>query len=793
MKFVENDVMASLVRESFYDFVLEFWDTIISDPPVLNWHVRLMCDELQDMAERVFKKIPRKHDIIINVPPGSTKSTICSQMFPAWVWTRMPSARFICVSYAHQIALKDSIKSRDIVTSEKYQRCFPDIRLRLDENMKELFSNTKKGFRLAAGVGGSITGMHANFLIIDDPINPVQAHSDAELRAVNHWMESTISSRKVDKEVTVTILIQQRLHQSDPSGEMLERTKGEKIRHICLPGELTDDVRPLELRDRYVNGLLDPVRMPRTALDQLRQDLGEYGYSSQVLQCLVAGTPITTKRGDVPIESVTINDEVLTRAGFQKVKWSGKTGDADALTGVLFSNGSMLVGTADHPVWTKNRGWISMDALERWDYVLPLSWPKEKQLPNAFCLPVLATIGKRGSRITKTTIPRESISTGMCGNIITETFPRASISITKTGTLITIRSRIWNACPDGSTCCDTQTDRKSVVTFLIEFARSAGIGINQKKARSIIEKMERNGCAVFGVPLDSNRMSAKHADKNSHPDTTKKSSTARLNAKKRHATETTSKNAAIAELTSTQAIPVPIAAPNHVGQNGGGLVVPVYDLTVEGSPEFFAGGILVHNSPIPPGGGQFNVNKLILEDECDVELIRTCRSWDKAGTQDGGAYSVGALCGMDANNEFWILDIVRGRWNSTKREGKIRFTAEQDGVGTPVLLEIEGGSGGKESGENTVRNLAGYRVITFHPTGDKETRAYPLSTQVGAGNVHVLRRPWLRDLIEEMRFFPKSKYKDQIDSLSSAFNHLARKRTRIGGWKNKKRGDNKDE
>ena len=172
MNFRETEVLAALTRESFYDFVLEFWNTIISEPPILNWHVRLMCDELQSMAERVFKMQSRTHDLIVNVPPGTTKSTICSQMFPAWVWTRMPSAKFICVSYAHQVALKDSLKTRDIVKSELYKRCFPDVKLREDENMKELFSNTRKGFRLSAGIGGSITGYHAHFLIVDDPINP---------------------------------------------------------------------------------------------------------------------------------------------------------------------------------------------------------------------------------------------------------------------------------------------------------------------------------------------------------------------------------------------------------------------------------------------------------------------------------------------------------------------------------------------------------------------------------------------------------------------------------------------
>jgi predicted phage terminase large subunit-like protein len=107
-----------------------------------------------------------------------------------------------------------------------------------------------------------------------------------------------------------------------------------------------------------------------------------------------------------------------------------------------------------------------------------------------------------------------------------------------------------------------------------------------------------------------------------------------------------------------------------------------------------------------------------------------------------------------------------------------------DGDEVEIVLELEGGSGGKESGENTVANLAGYRVFTFYPTGDKESRAYPFASQVGAEHITVLNRPWTRDYIEEFRFFPNSKFKDQVDASSAAFNRLSRKRRKIGSmWK----------
>ena len=90
-------------------------------------------------------------------------------------------------------------------------------------------------------------------------------------------------------------------------------------------------------------------------------------------------------------------------------------------------------------------------------------------------------------------------------------------------------------------------------------------------------------------------------------------------------------------------------------------------------------------------------------------------------------------------------------------------------------MEQEPGSGGKESAEATVRNLAGYSVAVDHPTGDKVFRADPPSVQVNAGNVLMLYGEWNHEVVEELRFFPFGTYKDIVDALSAAINKLARK------------------
>ncbi len=245
-----------------------------------------MCDELQEVAQRVFTNQPRTHDLILNVPPGTSKSTITSILFPAWVWANMSSARFICASHTDKLVNDLSAKCRSIITSEKFTTFFPGITLMKDT--ESYFRNNHGGDRNTCTVGGKTpTGFHAHFILIDDPIDPQGARSEVELETASKFMTEVIPSRVVDKQVSVTILIMQRLHHRDPTKVMLDVASMEgttPTRRICLPGELTNDVQPEQLREKYVDGLMDPRRFPRSVLREYLQRLGKYSYAGQILQ-----------------------------------------------------------------------------------------------------------------------------------------------------------------------------------------------------------------------------------------------------------------------------------------------------------------------------------------------------------------------------------------------------------------------------------------------------------------------------------------------------------------------------
>lgn len=464
----KRNLIASICRDSFYDFFLTFWETIVPETLVPNWHIKYLCDELQIVAERVFAGKPKEYDLLINISPGTTKSTICSIMYPAWMWTRMPSIRCICGSYAGSLSMELSRKSRLVIKSQLYTELYPEIYLSNDQDTKGHFANTAGGSRYATSVGGSVMGMHGHVIVIDDPIDPQSARSDTALEDANTWIETALPTRKVDKAVTPTILIMQRLHQSDPSGKMMEQPN---VKHICLPATESDLIKPKVMRKFYTKGLMDTERLSRKVLAENERMLGQYHYAGQFNQ-----------------------------------------------------------------------------------------------------------------------------------------------------------------------------------------------------------------------------------------------------------------------------------------------------------------------NPIPDGGGMFKIVKLKLSPLAAIKIKtgKLVRYWDKAGSHNRGCYTVGVKMCQDIYGGFWVLDVVRGQWESQERERIIKETTELDGKECIVWIEQEPGSGGLQSAQDTIRNLAGYSVYAERPSGDKTLRADPFSVQVNNGNVGLATAMWNGDYMDEMQFFPDSTYKDQMDASSGAFGQLCVTRRVIG-------------
>lgn len=188
----------------------------------------------------------------------------------------------------------------------------------------------------------------------------------------------------------------------------------------------------------------------------------------------------------------------------------------------------------------------------------------------------------------------------------------------------------------------------------------------------------------------------------------------------------------------------------------------------------YASAAQLEQEPVPRKGAMFDVEQIQLIDELPTDDFVSVRAWDLAGSAGAGAYTVGVRMVYGKNTRgFYITDVRRGQWSSGQVRTEIENAAEGDGTDTQIMLPKDPGQAGIAQIDDLVSLLAGFNARAEPQSGSKETRAEPLSAQVERGNLYVLNRTWAKPLIEEMRFFPRSKYKDQVDASSSAFNRLA--------------------
>ena len=181
--------------------------------------------------------------------------------------------------------------------------------------------------------------------------------------------------------------------------------------------------------------------------------------------------------------------------------------------------------------------------------------------------------------------------------------------------------------------------------------------------------------------------------------------------------------------------------------------------------------------PAPREGGMFKrawFNKII--NAIPPDMTKWIRYWDKAGTEGGtGARTAGGLVGLQRSGTVVIADVIAVRMGAVDREKLIETTAilDRQRFGhVEIWTEQEPGSGGKESAEATVRNLAGFVVKLDRVSGAKEIRGEPLASQASVGNVVMLAGSWIPEFIDEIEVFPAGRCRDKVDATGGAFNKL---------------------
>jgi predicted phage terminase large subunit-like protein len=261
---------------SMWEFVRAAWREVLPDIPfVNNWHIGAMCEQLEEITAG------RNDRLLIWVPPGSMKTITTSVMWPCWEWTTKPWLRYMTCTYDMEMQIEQgALPSRMLLESDWYrERWGHMVALREDQNKRAAFGNDRGGARYCAAPNAKkVTGRHVHRIIIDDPNDPES--SDNELRAVSDWHDAKLTTRLLPGGAKV--VIQQRLHERDLSGYLVER---DEWRVLCLP-ERYNPKHPFAwpADPRKPQELLWPARYDEEEHRRRREGLGSHNAAGQLDQ-----------------------------------------------------------------------------------------------------------------------------------------------------------------------------------------------------------------------------------------------------------------------------------------------------------------------------------------------------------------------------------------------------------------------------------------------------------------------------------------------------------------------------
>ena len=249
----------------------------------LSQHIEYVCAEVTAMYTGEVRRL------IVNLPPRNLKSIIVSVAFITWVLGHDPSKRFLLVSYGQDLPSAFSRDCLRIMTSAWYRELFRKTRIDPNANRVDDFRTTRNGGLKVDSVQGAVTGFGADYIIIDDPMKPIDARTDVSRTKVNETIQNTVLSRQDGVGAARVLLVAQRIHEDDPTGYLMSHQPWRRIRLPALAEE--DEAYPYidafgkrRVFRRKAGEPLNPAYEPLEKLEEQRQIVGEYVWASQYQQ-----------------------------------------------------------------------------------------------------------------------------------------------------------------------------------------------------------------------------------------------------------------------------------------------------------------------------------------------------------------------------------------------------------------------------------------------------------------------------------------------------------------------------
>ncbi len=232
-------------------------------------HHRLLIEELEALSRGETDRL------MVQMPPGSAKSTYASILFPAWWFTQHSHNSIIAASHTAGLASYFGRRARSVITEEAQSLGYTISHL---DHANSHWSTSNGGEYYAVGIRGAMIGRRADLAIIDDPVKSLaEAESSFDRDRIWDWYRSDLIPRLKPK--ARIVLIMTRWHQDDLCGRLLEQSP-EEWRCLRLPA-LAEAEDPL---GRSPGEALWPEWENIDALSRRRASVGERAWLAQFQQ-----------------------------------------------------------------------------------------------------------------------------------------------------------------------------------------------------------------------------------------------------------------------------------------------------------------------------------------------------------------------------------------------------------------------------------------------------------------------------------------------------------------------------
>jgi predicted phage terminase large subunit-like protein len=274
-------VAAALRRQHFYFFLGAVFRHLHDKKMPNDDYLKALAFALQSTHQQ------DRGRLLVTIPPRHLKSIAAAVALPAWALGQNPGCKILVATYGDELSREHASHFASVMRSRWYQSLFPKTKI-WNSNQSEL-KTTRGGSRRSVSSGGAATGFGADLIVVDDLLKAQDASSQAMREKVHVTFTETLLSRFNDPAKGSLISIQQRLHEDDLPARLIETGVYD---HLNLPAIAEENTSfPLDFGktwDRQAGDLLDPIRMNKATLDQLRSDLGARTFSAQYQQDPVA-------------------------------------------------------------------------------------------------------------------------------------------------------------------------------------------------------------------------------------------------------------------------------------------------------------------------------------------------------------------------------------------------------------------------------------------------------------------------------------------------------------------------